>query len=161
MNRIKELRAERKISQEKLAKEIGMSRSAVSMWEIDASEPDNEMLDKLANYFHVTTDYLLGRETPKPEFHIGDKIIMNDETVKALEGELTDRDRKDITIRLNKLIDEFDGSEALMFDGEPMDNETWELLKASFENTLKLSKVMNKRKRAPKKYKLTDMTEEQ
>jgi len=161
MIRLAELRKKQKISQKKLGSIIGAAQNTICNWENGSREPDNEMLNKLADYFNVSVDYLLGRVAPKPEFHIGDRINMNEETVKALDAELNDRDRKDISIRLNKLIDEFDGSEALMFDGEPMDEETWELLKASFENTLKLSKVMNKRKRSPKKYKRSDTSGDQ
>jgi len=34
------------------------------MWERGASQPDNNLLQALADYFHVTTDYLLGRDRP-------------------------------------------------------------------------------------------------
>lgn len=60
--RLKELRQEKNISQQKLADIIGVSRSTVAMWETGASQPDNEMLLMLSSCFDVSVDYLLGRE---------------------------------------------------------------------------------------------------
>jgi len=51
------------------------------------------------------------------------------------------------------MIEEFDSNEALMFDGEPVDDETRELLKKSIENTLKWAKISAKEKFSPHKYK--------
>lgn len=60
MNRIKELRKEFKYTQEKLAKKIGVSRSAIAMYETTDCEPSNEILKYLAILFDVSIDYLLG-----------------------------------------------------------------------------------------------------
>lgn len=60
--RLYELRKERKISQAKLAKAINISYGIVCYWETDRSEPTAPNLVKLADYFGVSTDYLLGRE---------------------------------------------------------------------------------------------------
>lgn len=59
--RVKELRTQKKISQQKLADSVGVSRSTVAMWE-KGTEPSNEMLSILADYFGVTIDYLLDRK---------------------------------------------------------------------------------------------------
>ena len=59
--RLKELRKQKKITQEKLSKEIGFSRSLISLWESGISEPDNNTIIKLAEYFNCTTDYILGK----------------------------------------------------------------------------------------------------
>ena len=59
---IKQLRSRNKISQQKLADSIHVSRSTVAMWEAGASEPDTEKLKLLAEYFNVSVDYLLGRD---------------------------------------------------------------------------------------------------
>ena len=71
MNRVKELRKERKITQAKLAQELGISRSAVAMYETDKCDLSNEMLVALSNFFDVSTDYLLCQsdimETLSPE----------------------------------------------------------------------------------------------
>ena len=59
--RLKELRKERKISQQKLADHLDVARSTVAMWEVGPNQPDSEMLLRIADYFDVTIDYLLGR----------------------------------------------------------------------------------------------------
>ena len=60
-NRIRELREERGLKQGELADAIGVRQNTLSTWETGRYEPDNEMLQKLAEYFEVTVDYLLGR----------------------------------------------------------------------------------------------------
>ena len=60
--RLKELRKMREISQLKLALDLGMSQNTVSRYENLEREADYETLIKLADYFDVSLDYLLGRE---------------------------------------------------------------------------------------------------
>lgn len=60
MKILKKLRKERKITQDKLSQAMGVSRSTISMWEINSSEPDNETICRLADYFNVSADYLIG-----------------------------------------------------------------------------------------------------
>lgn len=60
-DRLIKLRKELNITQEELAKRVGYTRTAVSAWEIGRNEPSNADTIKLANFFGVTTDYLLGR----------------------------------------------------------------------------------------------------
>ena len=62
MNKIAELRKAAHLTQEKFAAIIGVARSTIAMYETDKSEPDFNILQKIADYFHVSTDYLLGRE---------------------------------------------------------------------------------------------------
>lgn len=62
--RIKELRCKKNYTQSKLSSLLGVSRSAVSMWEIGGSEPDTENIAKMAELFDVSTDYILGRDEP-------------------------------------------------------------------------------------------------
>ena len=54
------LRQQNKLSQSEVARRIGISSSAVSAYEADQISPSLETLVKLANLFHVSTDYLLG-----------------------------------------------------------------------------------------------------
>lgn len=61
MNRIKELRTEFGITQADLAKLLKISDRAVGYYEKGEREPDNETLIKIAEYFKVSVDYLLGR----------------------------------------------------------------------------------------------------
>lgn len=57
--RLKALRKEKGMTQYELAKEVGVSRSAVAMWEIGANEPDTDTLVRLSILFGCTVDYLL------------------------------------------------------------------------------------------------------
>lgn len=60
--RLKELRDEKKLSQEEVAKAIGTSQTNIGRWEKGLNEPSSGFVIKLANYFEVSIDYLLGRE---------------------------------------------------------------------------------------------------
>lgn len=57
---IKNLRKARNISQVELANTLGVTKQCVSNWENDYIQPSIEMLIKIAEYFKVTTDFLLG-----------------------------------------------------------------------------------------------------
>lgn len=59
--RIADLRNERNLSQYKMAEELGMSRGQLANYEQGSRQPDNATLQKLANFFEVSVDYLLGR----------------------------------------------------------------------------------------------------
>lgn len=92
MIRLKELRKQKKISQLELAQIIGVSRSTVAMWETNNNEPDNETLIKLAKFFDVSVDYLLGR-TDSTGTATND--INLDELEFALYGEMRELDDED------------------------------------------------------------------
>lgn len=62
MNRIKELRKQASLTQEKLAKMLSVTQANLSGWELDKWQPDQEALNRLADYFNVSVDYLLGRD---------------------------------------------------------------------------------------------------
>ena len=59
--RVKELRTRAGMTQLALAKIVNKGDSAVRMWELGKSEPDNETLVLLARTFNVPVDYLLGK----------------------------------------------------------------------------------------------------
>ena len=63
--KIQTLRRERGLSQEELAITLGVSRQAVSKWETGDATPDTDKVIALANYFEVTTDYLLRDIAPE------------------------------------------------------------------------------------------------
>lgn len=60
--RIVELRKKRGLTQAELAKSIGISRSALSLYEIEKREPDIDTLGKLSALFEVPVGYILGNE---------------------------------------------------------------------------------------------------
>lgn len=61
MNRIKELRTERKMKQAELAQLLSCTPTAISNYETGFRSPDIETIHKLCNIFGCTADYLLGR----------------------------------------------------------------------------------------------------
>lgn len=62
-NTLKELRLQHGMTQKDLAAKIGVTKSVVSYYELSERSPSPEILIKLANIFHVSTDYLLGLDT--------------------------------------------------------------------------------------------------
>ncbi|MDE6105261.1 MAG: helix-turn-helix domain-containing protein [Clostridia bacterium] len=60
--RLKELRIEKELSQAQLAKATGLSHTAIVYWETEQRVPNANAIIILAEFFGVTTDYLLGVE---------------------------------------------------------------------------------------------------
>ena len=60
--RIFQLRKEFKLSQADLAKNIGVTQKAIDFWEKSINEPKATYIIKLAKFFNVTCDYILGVE---------------------------------------------------------------------------------------------------
>ena len=60
--RIKELREEGGLSRRALAEKFSLKQNAIYEWEVRGRQTDYETLCKLADYFQVSLDYLLGRE---------------------------------------------------------------------------------------------------
>lgn len=67
---LKKLRSNAGLTQNQLAKELGVSTSTLGMYEIGKREPDNTTLLKLASFFKVTTDSLLGNDHEKASDNI-------------------------------------------------------------------------------------------
>ena len=61
-NRLKELRGEKGLSQHALALEIKYSQQVVSNWETGSAEPTASAIVAVAEFFDVSTDFLLGRK---------------------------------------------------------------------------------------------------
>ena len=62
--KIKQLRKERNYTQQQLAKQLGVERSTISMWETEKSRPSCLMLAKMSRLFEVSVDVILGKEEP-------------------------------------------------------------------------------------------------
>src|SRR5690606_35436184 len=62
-SKIKQLRERNGIQQKDFAKKIGVSNVVLSRYESGERKPDYDTLIKIADFFEVTTDFLLGRET--------------------------------------------------------------------------------------------------
>lgn len=97
--RISELRKQAGMSQFQLAKVLDIATSTLGMYETGKREPSLKVMNRIANYFNVTTDYLLGRPEKKDDDNV-DYVALD----KALDN-------------------------ARSFDGEPMDDHDREILR--------------------------------
>ena len=102
MNRIKQLREENDIKQRELANLLGVEVSAISKLEIGRVPLKDEYIIKLANFFNVTTDYLLGKSSNRTE---NIKQDYNDAFIAFYEGykDLEDEDKEVIQATINAL----------------------------------------------------------
>lgn len=66
--RLKSLRKEKKLTQRQLASKLQISQSTVALYETGNREPDIDTLEKIADFFDVTLDYLAGRTDHPKEF---------------------------------------------------------------------------------------------
>lgn len=85
---IKQLRKNKNMSQEELGKVFNISGPAVSKWETGQTEPDNELLKQIANYFGVSIDYLLGNisnNTEEEEIRILKNLLIRNKYMEADE----------------------------------------------------------------------------
>ncbi len=85
--RLKQLRREKNLTQEQLAEVFGVARNSIFSYETGRRIPDIEVLKSYAEYFGVTSDYLLGlsdNRTPETTA-IGDKLGLSDEAIECLE----------------------------------------------------------------------------
>lgn len=64
--KITKLRKGRKLTQQQVAKSLELTRSAYSQYELGTRNPDHDILNKIADFYDVSIDYLLGR-TENPE----------------------------------------------------------------------------------------------
>jgi len=67
LERLKSLREKEKMTQSEIAKELGISQNTYSQYETGVRQPSLEILAKLAEFYFVSTDYILGlTDTPQP-----------------------------------------------------------------------------------------------
>ena len=116
MNRIRQLRKERGLSITKLAEAIGISYQSLQRYEAGKRDPNMQVLTKLADFFNVSVDYLVGRE-PKSK------------TIKSYQYYVIDDD-----YTLKKL-----GVTAPTSEAPVLDESEFEALKYSLESNDKLS----------------------
>ena len=60
--RLRQLRMDKQLRQDQVARLVGVSKGAISAYETDIRQPSYDILIRLANLYRVSTDYLLGRE---------------------------------------------------------------------------------------------------
>lgn len=86
MKRIRELRKERNLTMKRLGEVIGVAESTISLYENGKRQPDNDTLQKLADYFNVTVDYLLGRKEKADEIYIESEDITYFEVIGSVRA---------------------------------------------------------------------------
>lgn len=131
-DRIKQLSSSKGVSLKKIANDLGFGENTIYKWKTQS--PKGEYLDKVADYFDVSVDYLLGR-TDTPQF--------------------TRRDERDVQKILTDMTEGLSNDSSLAYmknGGEEIDEEDAELLRASLENVIRQSKLIAKAKFTPKKY---------
>lgn len=73
--RIKELRTNKKMTQEDLGKILGVTKVSISGYENGTREPDSQALGVIAKHFNVSTDYLLGISNSKNSTKDSEKLL--------------------------------------------------------------------------------------
>lgn len=129
---IKKLAKQHDKSLQQVAEDLNFSKNLFYRWK--TSDPKAKDLAKVADYFGVTTDYLLGR-TETPQF--------------------TSKDERDIQKKLTEMIDGLSDDSSLAYlnnGGTEIDKEDAELIRSALERTLRRSKLLAKEKFTPKKY---------
>lgn len=139
---IKDLCYEKGISVGTLEKQLGFGNGSIYRW--DKNSPTIEKVTKVADYFNISVDYLLGKTNQKPA------AVMNKNNNTT---NLTARDQKDIAKNLEKIVAELeDETSGPLFYGGELPTEDKEILKGILEQALVVAKVKNKAKYTPKKY---------
>ena len=77
--RIRALRLEKQMTQTEVAQRVGISKAMVSSYELELRSPSYDILIKLAAFFCVSTDYLLGVEKPSIDY-----VGLSDKEMRAV-----------------------------------------------------------------------------
>ena len=137
-----QLMEEKGVTAYRVAKDTGITQATFIRWKTGKVSPSIETLQVLAEYFGVTIDYLMGNA------HIDEQTPPKTQKAPTLNK----KDERDIKKKMDEMLEIFDSADALMFDGEPLDDETRQLLRESYENQLRITKQLAKAKFTPKKY---------
>lgn len=99
MKRLKELRLQKGLTQQQVANAIGKTYQAYSYYENGKRDPDTETLKLLADFFNVSTDYLLEAPQNVEKIPKDLKKILEDEEV-TLNGRMLSEDEKEQMLRV-------------------------------------------------------------
>lgn len=141
MQKIAELRKGRGLSQKEFGKLIGAAQNTVCNWENGKREPDVQTLNKIADFFNVSVDYLLDNNTSM-------QPVLDSDGLNA-------RDRKDIAKDMESIREKLTNKTGgpASFNGKNIDDDDAELLLDAIEMMLKRVKKINKVKYNPNKNK--------
>lgn len=130
-DKFEKLLKERGITPYRVHKETGISSATLSDWKNGKSQPKQDKIEKICEYFNVPISYFYGENT---------------------QSDLTPRDTKEITEMLSnmEIMLKQDG---LMFDGDPASPEAIDSILSAMQIGMEMAKKKNKKKYTPKKYK--------
>ena len=120
-----------------LRNEKNVSGKTIGTWERDSRQPNIEAINKLASIFDVTTDYLLGNSNEKQPQKYYD---------------LSDKEKNDIAIQAEKLMEGIETGNNLNFYGEPATKEQKDRILIAIKTAMEMNKMEAKKKFTPKKY---------
>lgn len=84
--RIREIRKKCGLTMKELGERVGVGESTISQYETGKRQPDYEVLLRIADYFGVSVDYLLGKSDEKTPAEDGEREISDDDIKFALFG---------------------------------------------------------------------------
>lgn len=108
MKILRELRENKGLTLEQVAEALGLRNQYISNYELGKRRPDYDTLAKLADFYGVTVDYLLGREQKKAPTPEGERDITFDDFTYAMQNEskdLTDMDKQILLSMAKQLND--------------------------------------------------------
>lgn len=129
------LMKEHNVTAYKVSKETGIATSTLSDWKKGRSTPKQDKLQKIADYFNVTIDYLLTGNNPEK---------------KERDYSLTIKEQEDIDHEAKKIIEELTMSFSKNKDS--LTDEDYFAIENALRITLESIKIKNKKKFTPKKY---------
>ena len=83
--RLKELRLKKGLTQKEIAEEFGIKQPNYQQWESGKRKPSSETLEKFANFFGVTMDYLAGNDEDSKGLTDEEKEIFKKELIEFME----------------------------------------------------------------------------
>lgn len=110
--RIRELREERTLSQEDVAKAIGTNQRNIGRWEKNENEPTSGFLLKLADFFECSVDYLLGRSDDFGNISLqanGAQLTQDEERLLKTYRQLNTKNKMHVSAYAQVRLEEQDG----------------------------------------------------
>ena len=105
--RLKSLRKEQNLTQQKIAEKLNISRGSYAQWEAQRTQPSSKSLETLVNFFDVSTDYLLGNTDIKNQNQFDEDLEKSLDTFKSFDGKpMYDDDREKIREFLRKRMED-------------------------------------------------------
>lgn len=107
--RLQGLRKDKGLTQKQFAEKFGIAGGTIAMWETGKREPDFKTTERLADFFNVSVDYLLGRDERKrvPVSEDGQEISYDDFTYAMYqEGRTLTRENKEKLLELARFFQE-------------------------------------------------------